>query len=150
MDMKIRQRMSTSVQGGFHVITTFTHPFYYRLHCPLEEVAKKAALCLDESQICVFGLPIRPSFARAVLVKVGSHFANSFADGVVKIAKALGELLYDKEVEKPIGQLVIICGRNKNLVSTLESVKWKIPIKMPPTKTFLILQIKGFKIQMAK
>lgn len=34
-------------------------------------MAKKAALDgLDESQIRVFGLPIRPSFARAVLVKV--------------------------------------------------------------------------------
>jgi len=49
---------------------------------------------------------------------------------VKKTAKALGESLYDKEAEKPIGQLVIICGRNKNLVSTLESLEWKIPVKV--------------------
>lgn len=49
---------------------------------------------------------------------------------VKKTAKALGEALFDKEAEKPIGQLVIICGRNKSLVSTLESLEWKIPVKV--------------------
>ena len=42
---------------------------------------------------------------------------------VKKTAKALGEALFDKEAEKPIGQLIIICGRNKSLVSTLESLE---------------------------
>jgi len=42
-----------------------------RCFCPSEEVAKRAALDgLEDSQIRVFGLPIRPSFARAVLSKV--------------------------------------------------------------------------------
>ena len=49
---------------------------------------------------------------------------------VKKTAKALGESLYDKDQEKPIGQLIIICGRNKALVSTLESEEWKIPVKV--------------------
>ena len=49
---------------------------------------------------------------------------------VKKTAKALGEALFDKEAEKPIGQLIIICGRNKSLVSTLESLEWKIPVKV--------------------
>ena len=55
---------------------------------------------------------------------------------VKKTAKALGESLYDKEADKPIGQLVIICGRNKNLVSTLETLQWKIPVKV---SCFLVL-----------
>lgn len=49
---------------------------------------------------------------------------------VKKTAKALGESLFDKEVGKPIGQLIIICGRNKGLVSSLDSLEWKIPVKV--------------------
>lgn len=47
---------------------------------------------------------------------------------VKKTAKALGESLFNEELGKPIGQLIIICGRNKDLASTLESLEWKIPV----------------------
>lgn len=51
------------------------NPGVNRLYCPSEEVAKRALLDgLEESQIQVFGLPIRPSFCRAVLTKVNSYF----------------------------------------------------------------------------
>jgi hypothetical protein len=47
------------------------HANVNRCYCPSEEVAKRAAVDgLQPSQIRVFGLPIRPSFCRAVLVKV--------------------------------------------------------------------------------
>ncbi|KAL9326165.1 hypothetical protein ACSQ67_006810 [Phaseolus vulgaris] len=134
---------------------TWFHPWVNRCYCPSQEVAKKASQDgLEESQIRVFGLPIRPSFARAVLVKdqlreelgldpnLQAVLLMGGGEGmgpVKKTAKALGESLYDKEAEKPIGQLVIICGRNKNLVSTLESLEWKIPVK-----------VRGFETQMAK
>lgn len=43
-----------------------------RCYCPSAEVAKRALLRgLEPSQIRVYGLPIRPSFCRAVLDKVG-------------------------------------------------------------------------------
>jgi 1,2-diacylglycerol 3-beta-galactosyltransferase len=45
-------------------------------------------------------------------------------------ARALGEALYDANTGKPIGQLVVVCGRNKNLVRKLQQVKWKIPIQV--------------------
>lgn len=61
---------------------------------------------------------------------------------VQKTAKALAESLFDKKLEKPIGQLIIICGRNKSLASTLESKEWKIPVKV----TFLYSQIANFLI----
>ena len=49
------------------------HADVNRCYCPSEEVAKRAALDdLQPSQIRVFGLPIRPLFCRAVLVKVFS------------------------------------------------------------------------------
>ncbi|KAK6156541.1 hypothetical protein DH2020_010789 [Rehmannia glutinosa] len=58
---------------------------------------------------------------------------------VKQTAKALGESLFDEELEKPIGQLIIICGRNETLASTLQSLEWKIPVK-----------IRGFEKQMQK
>ncbi|KAE9601774.1 hypothetical protein Lal_00040793 [Lupinus albus] len=135
---------------------TWFHPWVNRLYCPAEAVAKKASQegGLEESQIRVYGLPIRPSFARAVLVKdqlreelemdpdLPAVLLMGGGEGmgpVKKTAKALGEVLFDKETEKPIGQIVIICGRNKNLVSTLESLEWKVPVK-----------VRGFETIMAK
>jgi 1,2-diacylglycerol 3-beta-galactosyltransferase len=58
---------------------------------------------------------------------------------VKKTAKALGESLFDKEQGKPIGQLIVICGRNKTLSSSLQALEWKIPVK-----------IRGFETQMEK
>uniref|UniRef100_A0A2P2JK12 Monogalactosyldiacylglycerol synthase 2ic-like n=1 Tax=Rhizophora mucronata TaxID=61149 RepID=A0A2P2JK12_RHIMU len=58
---------------------------------------------------------------------------------VGKTAKALAESLLDKESGEPIGQLIIICGRNKTLKSTLESADWKIPV-----------QVRAFETQMEK
>lgn len=80
---------------------------------------------------------------------------------VKKTAKALGQSLFCKELEKPIGQLIIICGRNKTLASSLETEEWKIPVKvifpclystqllLPLIKTFtsiFIILIKPFCI----
>ncbi|CAL9057121.1 unnamed protein product [Musa banksii] len=47
------------------------HTGVNRCYCPSEEVSKRASADgLEPSRIRVFGLPIRPSFCRAVLVKV--------------------------------------------------------------------------------
>ena len=45
-------------------------------------------------------------------------------------ARALADSLYDDAEDDPIGQLLIVCGRNKKLVSKLESIEWKIPVKV--------------------
>ncbi|KDO73447.1 hypothetical protein CISIN_1g0124921mg, partial [Citrus sinensis] len=58
---------------------------------------------------------------------------------VKETAMALGESLLDKETGRPIGQLIIICGRNRTLASTLQSEEWKIPVK-----------VRGFETQMEK
>ncbi|KAI8570639.1 hypothetical protein RHMOL_Rhmol01G0051600 [Rhododendron molle] len=134
---------------------TWFNPGVNRCYCPSEEVAKRALLDgLEESQTRVFGLPIRPSFCRSVLSKddlrveleidpaLPAVLLMGGGEGmgpVKKTAKALGESLFDEELGKPIGQLIVICGRNKDLVSTLESLKWKIPVK-----------IRGFETQMEK
>ncbi|KAG9151388.1 hypothetical protein Leryth_024439 [Lithospermum erythrorhizon] len=134
---------------------TWFHPGVNRLYCPSEEVAKRALLDgLEESQTRVFGLPIRPSFCRAVLDKkdlrvelemdleLPAVLLMGGGEGmgpVKKTAKALGESLFDKDLGKPIGQLVIICGRNEGLATTLKSLEWNIPVK-----------VRGFEKQMVK
>ncbi|VFQ83421.1 unnamed protein product [Cuscuta campestris] len=134
---------------------TWFHPGVNRLYCPSEKVAKRALLDgLEESQIQVFGLPIRPSFCRAVLSKdelrvelemdpmLPAVLLMGGGEGmgpVKKTAKALGEALFDKTVGKPIGQVVVICGRNESLASTLQEHEWNIPVK-----------IRGFEKQMEK
>ncbi|KAI3945708.1 hypothetical protein MKW98_022982 [Papaver atlanticum] len=95
-----------------------------RCYCPSDEVAKRALVdVLESSQIRVFGLPVRPSFCRPVK----------------KTVRALGEALFNAELGKPIGQIIIICGRNKILASTLETGPWKVPVK-----------IRGFETQTEK
>ncbi|OAY64503.1 putative monogalactosyldiacylglycerol synthase 3, chloroplastic [Ananas comosus] len=96
---------------------TWFHTGVNRCYCPSEEVSKRALLeGLEPSQVRIFGMgPVK------------------------KTAKALGESLFDKESGKPIGQLIVICGRNKTLSSTLEASQWKIPVK-----------IRGFETQMEK
>ena len=109
-------------------------------------MAKRALLDgLEPSQIRVFGLPIRPSFCRAVLSKndlreeldmdheLPAVLLMGGGEGmgpVKKTAKALGESLYDEELGRPIGQLVVICGRNQTLRSALQGIERKIPVKV--------------------
>nr|BAJ87632.1 predicted protein [Hordeum vulgare subsp. vulgare] len=146
----------------FTVITDLNtcHPTWFhhgvtRCYCPSAEVAKRALTRgLDPSQIRVYGLPIRPSFCRAVLDKdelrkeLGLHpqlpavLLMGGGEGmgpVEETAKALGQELYDHQRHRPAGQVVVICGRNQALRSTLLSLTWKVPVK-----------IRGFEKQMEK
>ncbi|KAG0503410.1 hypothetical protein HPP92_003482 [Vanilla planifolia] len=134
---------------------TWFHNNVTRCYCPSEEVAKRALLDgLDPSQIGVFGLPIRPSFCRAILHKdelreelemdpdLPAVLLMGGGEGmgpVKETAEALGEALYVEDLCKTIGQLVIICGRNKALHLSLQSIRWKIPVK-----------VRGFETQMEK
>lgn len=45
-------------------------------------------------------------------------------------ARALGDLLNDENLGAPIGQILVICGRNKKLANKLNSINWKIPVKV--------------------
>lgn len=50
---------------------------------------------------------------------------------VEQTARALGQSLYDANTGKAVGQLVVVCGRNKRLVKKLEAMNWNIPVKVP-------------------
>ncbi|WOL17306.1 hypothetical protein Cni_G26097 [Canna indica] len=134
---------------------TWFHHRVNRCYCPSDKVSKRALLeGLEPSQIRVFGLPIRPSFCRAVLNKddlrrelemdlqLPAVLLMSGGEGVGPVketAIALKEALFDKNLGRPIGQIVVICGRNRSLQFSLQSIEWKVPVK-----------IKGFVSQMEK
>lgn len=45
-------------------------------------------------------------------------------------ARALGDALYDDNLGEPIGQVLVICGRNKKLVDKLRAINWKVPVQV--------------------
>lgn len=45
-------------------------------------------------------------------------------------ARALGDALYDENHGEPLGQVLVICGRNKKLASKLLSIDWKVPVQV--------------------
>lgn len=49
---------------------------------------------------------------------------------VEETARALEEALCDESIGNPIGQVVIICGRNQTLASKLKSIDWEVPVKV--------------------
>ncbi|XP_058067799.1 monogalactosyldiacylglycerol synthase, chloroplastic isoform X1 [Magnolia sinica] len=132
---------------------TWFHKLVTRCYCPTAEVAKRAAKAgLQPSQIKVYGLPVRPSFVKPVRPKdelrrelgmdedLPAVLLMGGGEGMGPIeatARALGNLLYDENLGEPIGQILVICGRNKKLASRLSSINWKIPV-----------QVKGFVTKM--
>ncbi|XVF48244.1 hypothetical protein PTKIN_Ptkin03bG0174400 [Pterospermum kingtungense] len=128
---------------------TWFHKLVTRCYCPTAEVAKRALKAgLQPSQIKVYGLPVRPSFVKPVQPKIelrrelgmdeGLHAVLLMGGGegmgpIEATARALGNALYDENLGEPIGQILVICGRNKKLASKLLSIDWKIPV-----------QVKGF------
>lgn len=125
---------------------TWFHENVVRCYCPTTEVAKRA---LDEglgpSQICVYGLPVRPSFCKVIRPKaelrkelgmdqnLPAVLLMGGGEGMGPVeatAQALEETLYNDKLGRSIGQLVVICGRNKVLSSKLESIQWKMTVQI--------------------
>ncbi|XP_068652289.1 probable monogalactosyldiacylglycerol synthase, chloroplastic isoform X1 [Aristolochia californica] len=132
---------------------TWFHKLVTRCYCPTAEVAKRAVKAgLKPSQIKVYGLPVRPSFVKPVRPKdelrrelgmdedLPAVLLMGGGEGMGPIeatARALGNTLYDENLGEPIGQFLVICGRNKKLANRLMSIKWKVPV-----------QVKGFITKM--
>lgn len=132
---------------------TWFHKLVTRCYCPSAEVTKRALKAgLKPSQIKVYGLPVRPSFAKPVPPKdelrrelgmdeyLPAVLLMGGGEGMGPIeatARALDNALYDESLGEPRGQILIICGRNKKLTNRLQSINWKIPV-----------QVKGFVTKM--
>ncbi|XP_073032604.1 probable monogalactosyldiacylglycerol synthase, chloroplastic [Primulina eburnea] len=132
---------------------TWFHKLVTRCYCPSQEVAKRAQRAgLRSSQIKVYGLPVRPSFVKPVCSKnelkkeigldedLPTVLLMGGGEGMGPIestARALGDALYDEVNGEAIGQVLVICGRNKKLANKLQSIEWKINV-----------QVKGFVTKM--
>ncbi|CAI0376642.1 unnamed protein product [Linum tenue] len=132
---------------------TWFHKLVTRCYCPSTEVAKRALKAgLQPPQIKVFGLPVRPTFVKPVRPKEELRREQGMDEDLPAVllmgggegmgpieatAKALGDSLYDENLGEPIGQVLVICGRNKKLANRLASIDWKIPV-----------QVKGFVTKM--
>jgi 1,2-diacylglycerol 3-beta-galactosyltransferase len=122
------------------------HPLWFHPKVSLCFVAGKEAYReglkagLTEEQIQVSGLPIRPAFAEPqppkaeLRQKLGLHpslpatLLIGGGDGVgpvAAIARAVATRLANKG--QPLGQLVVICGRNRRLHDQLSAQRWPIP-----------------------
>ncbi|KAH9760255.1 Monogalactosyldiacylglycerol synthase 1 [Citrus sinensis] len=143
-------------QSNFAATSTFIarfHKLVTRCYCPTADVAKRAMKAgLQASQIKVYGLPVRPSFVKPVRPKVELRRELGMDEDLPAVllmgggegmgpieatARALGNALYDENLGEPIGQVLVICGRNKKLANKLLSTDWKIPV-----------QVKGFVTKM--
>jgi 1,2-diacylglycerol 3-beta-galactosyltransferase len=109
-------------------------------------LARKAGLRQD--QIHLFGLPIRPAFSRPTRPKpelreqLGMDVAlpavlliggGEGIGPVEQIARQLGGTLGrgrlpTQPAAAPLGQMVIICGRNRELEERLAAQKWPMPV----------------------
>ncbi|KAM6542035.1 hypothetical protein CsatB_006482 [Cannabis sativa] len=125
---------------------TWFHKLVTRCYCPTNEVAKRALKAgLKNTQIKIYGLPVRPSFVKPVRPKfelkrdlgmdedLPAVLLMGGGEGMGPIeatAKALGKSLYDEVLGEPIGQVLVICGHNKKLANKLRSIEWKIPVEV--------------------
>ncbi|RZS24895.1 hypothetical protein BHM03_00058020 [Ensete ventricosum] len=115
------------------------HPTWY-------EVTKRALKArLQPSQIKVYGLPVRPSFVKPVPPKAELRRESGMDEDLPAVllmgggegmgpieatARALGDTLYNENLGEPVGQILVICGRNKKLANRLQSIDWKIPVQV--------------------
>jgi 1,2-diacylglycerol 3-beta-galactosyltransferase len=98
---------------------------------------------LRREQLRMYGLPVRPIFAqptrpraelRAELgmdAELPAVLLVGGGDGIGRvavIARAIGKELGARKV--PLGQMVIVCGRNKRLQTTLASEAWRAPVQV--------------------
>ena len=134
------------------VVTDYAtaHPtwFHKRVNfccVPTDNVASEARqVGLREDQIRQHGLPIRVAFAdarkmqpRALRRKLGMDLKLP-AVLIVGGGEGMGPLMATVEAlearlaggkgGKPLGQVVVICGRNRKLVGDLQARKWGMPV----------------------
>ena len=99
---------------------------------------------LHPDQLRQFGLPIRPAFAhsrptvaelrrmRGMAADVPAVLVVSGGEGmgpIEEIAKAVAERLAADDTASgcPAGQLVVVCGRNRELYDDLQAHDWPVP-----------------------
>ena len=103
------------------------------------DLARKAGLRPD--QLFLFGLPIRPAFARPLRSRHDLRHALGMdltlpavlliggGEGVGPVEEIATQLAQQLSVGgKATGQIVVICGRNRSLQDRLQARTWPIPV----------------------
>jgi 1,2-diacylglycerol 3-beta-galactosyltransferase len=143
-DLKMAIPFVTVVTDLAGVHPTWLHPGVTLCFVPTPEVYEMAVQAgLRPEQVRQFGLPIRPAFAsqtrsrEALRQELGMHRdlpATLLVGGgegmgpVGKIARTVASRLAAGEPGgRPAGQLVVICGRNRQLQRKMSNHKWPIP-----------------------
>lgn len=98
---------------------------------------------LTPEQLHLFGLPIRPVFAQPTAsreelrrklgldAQLPAVLIMSGGEGVGPIAQVAEQVNAGLATEEgPVGQMVIICGRNQHLQERLQSQRWVIPVQI--------------------
>ncbi|XP_022951759.1 monogalactosyldiacylglycerol synthase, chloroplastic [Cucurbita moschata] len=132
---------------------TWFHKLVTRCYCPSTEVAKRGLKAgLHPSKLKVYGLPVRPSFVKPIPPKIELRKELGMDENLPAVllmgggegmgpieatAKALSNALFEENHGEPIGQVLVICGRNKKLAARLLAIDWKVPV-----------QVKGFVTKM--
>lgn len=125
------------------------HPLWFHPDATRCYVASESAFQagleagLSAEQLRMYGLPVRPDFAQPSRPKAELRAELSMdpdlpavllvggGDGIGRvavIARAIGRELSKRG--KVAGQMIIVCGRNKRLQTTLTNEPWKIPVQV--------------------
>ncbi len=122
------------------------HPVWFDKHvtlcCVPSEAARSLALKagLQPRQVRVFGLPIRPAFAKPTLPKTALRerlglerdlpclLLVSGGEGMGRLAEITHEVTATLSQDgQAMAQMVVVCGRNERLEQELLSRPWPIP-----------------------
>lgn len=128
------------------------HPLWFHTEATRCYVASDAAFQagleagLRRDQLRMFGLPVRPIFSHPtrprseLRAELGMHpdlpavLLVGGGDGIGRvavIARAIGkELSARGRPPFTIGQMVVVCGRNKRLQTTLAAEDWRVPVQV--------------------
>lgn len=129
------------------------HPLWFHADATRCFVASETAFQagleagMSANQLRMYGLPVRPIFSQPARPKselrrelgmdpdLPAVLLVGGGDGIGRvavIARAIGKQLVARSASpaKPLGQMVIVCGRNRRLQTTLSSEKWSIPVQV--------------------
>jgi 1,2-diacylglycerol 3-beta-galactosyltransferase len=125
------------------------HPLWFHPEAARCYVASEAAMQagreagLRDDQLRMYGLPVRPVFSQSARPraelraelrldpKLPTVLLVGGGDGIGRvavIARAIGKKLGGGGI--PAGQMVVVCGRNKRLQTTLTNEPWTIPVQV--------------------
>jgi len=133
----------TVVTDLVSVASVWYHPEVDRCFVASEEAVRRARRAgLRDNQICLVGLPIRPTFAQPVEGKESLRLSLGLENGQMTALLVgggegmgpMGEIARSAAARLAAdgrsAQLVVICGRNESLRRELSAHPWPLPVRV--------------------